>query len=65
MKIDHNLWRNGVVKSQFERQNNQMADSIDYIGNEAISSNELSDPSKITGFQNTPNNQLGLFKGNF
>lgn len=71
MKIDHDLWRNGVIKSQFERQNNQITDSIDYVGcnDPLISSsaqlNELTDPSKLTHFHHSiPSSQFGLYKGN-
>jgi len=31
MKIDRDLWRNGVIKSRFELMNNQKSDSIDYL----------------------------------
>ena len=31
MKIDRDLWRNGVIKSRYELLNNQKSDSIDYF----------------------------------
>jgi hypothetical protein len=31
LKIDRGLWRNGVIKSNYERVNNHISDSIDYI----------------------------------
>lgn len=30
MKLDRELWRNGVIKSRYEIQNNQLSDHIDY-----------------------------------
>lgn len=30
MKLDRELWRNGVIKSRYEIQNNKLADHIDY-----------------------------------
>ncbi len=30
-KIDRDLWRNGVIKSNYERVNNHLSDSIEYI----------------------------------
>jgi hypothetical protein len=33
IKIDRDLWRNGVIKSRLEIQNNQMSDTIDLVAN--------------------------------
>ena len=34
LKLDRDLWRSGVVKSQYEIRNNELSDNIDYIPHE-------------------------------
>lgn len=46
MKIDRNLWRNGVIKSRLDRLNNQISDSIDFLPSETVETNGNMNGSK-------------------
>lgn len=46
MKLDRELWRNGVIKSNFEIKNNQLTDNIDPPDQQLGSISELSQVSK-------------------
>jgi hypothetical protein len=69
LKIDRDLWRNGVIKSNYERVNNHLSDSIEYIPSEDLqqsllggipsSMNDLTSPPAA---HNSPHRQVYLKK---
>ena len=65
LKIDRDLWRNGVIKSNYERVNNHLSESIEYMpqpGAEDILSS-LQDINAVTSSNTTsPHHQVLLRK---
>lgn len=61
MKIDRDLWRNGVIKSRFETSNNQKTDSIDYFP----SANALNGNSEGADAVSSSSSPHFLFKGSY
>ena len=71
IKIDRDLWRNGVIKSRLEIQNNQMSDTIDLIANNneqllPNTNNKLPEddyvvdlPANLSKFHSLSNRNLG------
>lgn len=55
MKLDRELWRNGVIKSRYEIQNNQLSDHIDYNPSENPISNIGSISESSTASKLDPN----------
>jgi hypothetical protein len=76
LKIDRDLWRNGVIKSNYERINNHLSDSIEYIpaattGNEDQPTTTGSHPNiimplssnnELNSATNSPHHQVLLKK---
>lgn len=54
MKLDRELWRNGVIKSRYEIQNNMLSDQIDYNPPEATSNLGSTPESSVYSKIGTP-----------
>ena len=47
MKLDRELWRNGVIKSRYEIRNNELSDHIDYNPTELVNHFEVGSKSEV------------------
>lgn len=65
LKIDRDLWRNGVIKSNYERLNNRLSVSIEYIPTDdhhMASNLDLTNNNNNNSITSSPQQQLQLKK---